>query len=115
MSDVPSADVQVVLSTAPDLESATKLVHTLVEERLAACGNVLPGATSIYRWEGAIHRDSEVLVVLKTHSGVAAELLRRAGELHPYDVPELLVLPVVDGDPAYLRWVVGETGLGDVL
>ena len=102
-------DVRVVLTTAPDLRTAADLVEKLVEERHAACGTVLPGATSIYRWEGAVQRESEAVVLLKTTAERETALIRKAKELHPYDVPELLVLPVADGDADYLAWVARET------
>ncbi len=98
-------DVRVVLMTAPNRDVAVQLVRTLVDERLAACGNVLPGLVSIYRWEGDVQEDPEALVILKTHTGALDALLRRAPELHPYDVPELLALPVMEGLPSYLAWV----------
>lgn len=110
---MPSTDVCVVLTTAPDLETATSLVEQLVEARHAACGTVFPGATSVYWWKGSIQRESEVVIILKTSLGAQAELLRRTKEIHPYDVPELIVLPVTGGDLAYLDWVLGETALDD--
>lgn len=98
-------DVRVVLMTAPSRDVAVELVRTLVDERLVACGNVVPGLVSVYRWEGEVQEDLEVLVILKTHTGTLPELLRRAPELHPYEVPELLSLPVMEGLPSYLAWV----------
>jgi len=99
------ADVVSVLMTAPGADAAEAIVRRLVDERLVACGNVLPGAASIYRWEGTVHRDEEAVVVLKTTRPVLPRMLARATELHPYDVPELLVQPVVGGSGAYLDWV----------
>lgn len=101
------ADVQVILMTAPSVEVATELVRALVEERLAACGNVVPGLISIYRWQGAVQRDSEVLVILKTAAEMVPALLVRAPELHPYEVPEVLALQVTAGYGPYLEWVRG--------
>ncbi len=94
--------------TAPDPEVAAGIARTLVSERLAACGNVIPGLTSIYRWEGVVQEDPETLLVLKTPRERVAALIRRIGELHPYDVPEVLSLPVEEGLPAYLSWVESE-------
>jgi periplasmic divalent cation tolerance protein len=91
--------------TAPGNAEAEAVVRTLVEERLIACGNIIPGAVSIYRWEGEVHRDAESVVVLKTVRRLLPTMLERAGQLHPYDVPELLVHDVVDGAGAYLEWV----------
>jgi periplasmic divalent cation tolerance protein len=83
--------------------------RTLVEERLAACANVLPGLTSIYRWQEKICRDPEVLVLLKTRRSCFPKLARRVRELHPYSVPEIVALPVALGSPAYLAWVAAST------
>ncbi len=99
------ATTRVVLMTAPDREVAERIVRTLVEERLVACGNLVPGITSIYRWQGAIECDAEVLAILKTSADRVSTLLARASELHPYEVPELLVLPVEGGYLPYLEWV----------
>lgn len=96
---------RVVLMTAPDAGVAESLARSLVEEGLAACATLIPGAVSIYRWQGAVERQEEVQVILKTGAARVETLLARAAELHPYDVPELLVLPVVAGLPAYLAWV----------
>jgi periplasmic divalent cation tolerance protein len=93
----------------PSREVAEKLGRTLVEERRAACANIVPGLTSIYRWEGKICRDREALVILKTRRSRVAALSRRVRELHPYSVPEIIALPVVLGSPAYLTWVVEST------
>ncbi len=95
----------VVLVTAPSADAAAALARTLVEEELAACGNVVPAIRSIYRWEGKIHDDAEALLVLKTERRLVPALKARLPELHPYQVPELLVLPVEDGLVAYLEWV----------
>ena len=97
--------VLVVLVTAPDTEVARRIASRLVEERLAACGNVVPGVTSLFRWEGAVRDEPEVLLVLKTSAGSLERLEARVRELHPYDVPEVLALPAVGGSEAYLDWV----------
>jgi periplasmic divalent cation tolerance protein len=98
--------IKVALVTLPDAAAAEALVARLVEEGVVACGNIVPGLTSIYRWQGAVERASEVLVVFKTTAGGAERLVRRVPELHPYDVPEVLVLPVETGNGPYLQWVV---------
>jgi periplasmic divalent cation tolerance protein len=95
----------IVLSTFPADQDAAALAHALVEERLAACVNVLPPMTSIYRWEGAVERASEHQLVMKTTAGRVEALKARIAELHPYDVPEILVLSVTDGAASYLKWV----------
>lgn len=99
----------VVLTTCPDEETARGIAHALVEERLAACANILPGATSIYRWEGRIETAGECLVILKTRNAKLDDLAARLAALHPFEVPELLALPVERGAAAYLRWMVEET------
>jgi periplasmic divalent cation tolerance protein len=98
-------DVAVALTTAPSNEVAERLACTLVDEGLAACVNLVPGVVSIYRWEGQRERAQEILCVIKTRLGAVDRLRARLVELHPYQVPELVVLEVTDGLPAYLGWV----------
>ncbi len=100
--------VRVVLVTAP-ATAAPGLARALVEERLVACANLNPGMVSVYRWEGAIQEDGETLMILKTVASKIERLQERIGELHPYDLPEILVLNVCGGSPAYLSWVERET------
>lgn len=99
------ADVLLVLVTTPSAEVAAGLARALVEARLAACGNVVPGLRSIYRWEGAVCDEAEALLVLKTtrarFEALRDEVLRR----HPYEVPEVVALPLEAGSEAYLAWV----------
>ena len=104
MSD-DTAQVLTILMTAPDAGEGERIVRSLLEKRLLACGNIIPGVLSLYRWEGEVHRDHEVLVVMKTTDDKAQELIETAAELHPYDVPELLVQPVAGGSTDYLNWV----------
>lgn len=96
---------RVVLVTAPSAEAGTAIGRTLVDERLAACVNVVPGLTSIYRWQGQREEASECLLVIKTDAARYAALERRVLELHPYSVPEVLALPVETGAPAYVQWM----------
>ena len=103
-----TSEVRTVLVTAPDMETAERLGGTLVEEGLAACANLLPGVVSLYRWEGEMQRDQEVLVILKSTAAATERLRARVDELHPYDVPEVLAFPVVAGHEPYLRWVTDE-------
>lgn len=98
---------RVVLMTAPDAQVAESLARTLVEEGVATCATLIPGVVSIYRWLGEVERQEEVQVILKTGADRVPALLERAAHLHPYEVPELLVLPVAGGLPAYLAWVEG--------
>jgi len=103
------ATVMVVLTTLPDAPAAELLAERLLEERLVACANILPGARSVYRWEGQVRRDDEVVVILKTTRAILPRLRQRFPELHPYDVPELVAMDVVEGAAGYLDWVRSET------
>lgn len=105
----PASDVVVVLSTLPADERGPAVARTLVDERLAACVNLVPGLRSIYRWQGAVCDDGETLAVIKTTRARLPALLARLPALHPYEVPEAVVLPVTDGLRPYLAWVVSET------
>ncbi len=100
--------LRLVLVTAPDAEAGARLGRALVDERLAACVNVVPGLRSIYRWEGEIQDDAEVLLLVKTRADRLENLTTRVRELHPYDVPEVLVLAVDGGSADYLDWVRAE-------
>jgi periplasmic divalent cation tolerance protein len=103
--------MRVVLITAPP-ERAEALATALVEERLVACVNLVPGVTSIYFWEGKLCRDGETLLVAKTRPERLPALIRRVRELHPYAVPEVIALPVQEGNPDYVAWVEGGTAEG---
>jgi periplasmic divalent cation tolerance protein len=106
---VSGTEVRVVLVTAPDAACGEELARALVEERLAACVNLLPGVRSFYRWQGQVQGDDEVLLVVKTRADRGAALAARVKELHPYDLPEVLELPSTGGSEAYLDWVRTET------
>ncbi len=101
----PQRPVAVVMVSGPDLSSMRELATTVVSERLAACANVLPGAVSIYRWEGRLETADEVMVILKTVPSRAVHLEQRITELHPYEVPEVVVLTSTGGSKAYADWV----------
>jgi len=105
----PESGVRVVFATAPDAEVGARLARALVTERLAACVNLVAGVRSIYRWQGKVHDDAEVLLVIKTTEGRLAELCARVAALHPYELPELLALPAVGGSADYLAWVAEES------
>jgi periplasmic divalent cation tolerance protein len=102
-------DALVVLVTAPTPERAAEIARAVVEERLAACGNVVPGLRSIYRWEGKVQEDAEALLVLKTTRARFEALRDRVLALHPYEVPEVIALPVEAGSARYLAWIGAET------
>jgi periplasmic divalent cation tolerance protein len=99
----------IVLTTLGTSADAGAFAERLVEERLAACVNVLPEMDSTYRWDGQVQKERERQVVIKTTTGRLDELKRRIAELHAYEVPELLVLPVIDGSVSYLSWVASMT------
>ncbi len=102
-------DALLVLTTLPNSEAAIELARHLVNERLAACANLLPAVRSIYRWQGNVQDENEVLVLLKTKQDHFERLKARILELHPYEVPEVLALPVEQGYSAYLQWITRET------
>jgi periplasmic divalent cation tolerance protein len=102
-------DAVVVLTSVATADAATTLVRALLERRLIACGTILPAARSLYRWEGEVADEAEVVVLLKTRRDRVAAIKRAFDELHPYDVPELLSLGVEDGARAYLAWLGTET------
>ncbi len=95
----------VVLMTTGSQEEAERIAQALVAEMLAACVNLVPGVTSVYRWQGQVQRDQEWLLLAKTQRPVLDELVRRVQALHSYDVPEIIALPLVGGSEAYLRWI----------
>ncbi len=102
-------NVLIVLTNCPDAEVADRLARTLVEQKLAACVNRLPAVDSVYRWQGAIERAVEVPLLIKSTRERLPEIQEAIRALHPYEVPEIVAIPVVAGLPAYLRWVVDET------
>jgi len=101
-----TGDVVVALTTAPTAEVAGEIARALVAEKLAACVNIVPGVRSIYAWKGEICDEGEVLCVMKTRSDRVEALRARLVALHPYEVPELVVLGVADGHAPYLEWVL---------
>lgn len=102
-------DVILVLVTAPSTDKAAELARALVEEGLAACGNILPGLRSIYRWEGKVQDEAEVLLLLKTRAALFEPLRARIVALHPYQVPEVLRIDVAEGHAPYLTWILDST------
>jgi periplasmic divalent cation tolerance protein len=104
-----SSDARVVLCSVPSEEVALTLANTLVEEQLVACVNIVPNVRSIYRWQGKVEDDRELLLVMKTRAERYAELETRVRALHPYEVCELLALDVDAGSAPYLAWLRAET------
>lgn len=105
-------DAVLVLTTLGNEEDAGIFVKSLLERRLIACGTISSSVRSIYRWENKVADEQEVMVTLKTRSACLDSLNQAFEELHPYKLPELLVVPVAAGLPKYLEWIAGETGLG---
>ena len=99
----------VVLVSCPSPEKAAEIARALVEERLAACGSVVPAVRSIYRWEGKVQDDAEALLVVKTAGDRFEALRARVQALHPYEVPEVIALPVEQGNAPYLDWIATST------
>ncbi len=108
---MPTTDALVVLTTVATTDEALALVRALLDRRLIACGTLLPGARSLYRWKDQIADETEVVVLLKTRGARVDALTAAFGELHPYKVPELLALPVTAGADKYLGWIDKETSL----
>ena len=104
-----TADYVLALTTLPADADAGEFGRTLVDERLAACVNLLPVMESIYRWEGKIEFEAERQLIIKTTSDKVSDLWDRVRELHPYEVPEFVVIPIVDGNEAYLKWIRDST------
>ena len=101
----------VVMTTVASADEAVTLIKTLLERRLIACGQIIPGVRSLYRWNGKIADETEVIVYLKTRAARLDSLEIAFAELHPYKVPELLALPVTGGLSKYLGWITSETSL----
>jgi periplasmic divalent cation tolerance protein len=103
-------DFIVVLITVPSSEVGERIAAALLEKKLAACVNILPGVTSIYTWNGAVQKDQELMLVVKTRADLFHDRLVPAVKaVHPYEVPEIIALPVLMGSPDYLDWIAAET------
>ncbi len=100
-----------VISTLPDREHAEKLARVLIDQKLAACVNILPAATSVYRWQGKVETASETIVLIKTTMARYPALESAIKTQHPYELPEIIAVPLVAGLPAYLAWVETETSI----
>ena len=113
VSQEPAVSALVCFCTCPDAATAQRIADALVEERLAACVNVLPGLRSVYRWQGVVERADEVLLLAKTMSGRLDALTARLTALHPYELPEVVAVEVAGGLAAYLDWVAEQTRAGE--
>lgn len=101
-----------IYATFPDAKTAEAAAHSLVEAGLAACVNILPGMVSIYRWQGAVQRADECVVLIKTRQSMAEAAIADATRHHPYDTPAFVVLPIIGGAARYLDWILSSTSLG---
>ncbi|GMH39228.1 hypothetical protein BSKO_07126 [Bryopsis sp. KO-2023] len=106
MTDASGQDLIAVYVTVPDMETGRKIGGELVAKKMAACVNVIPGLTSIYYWEGKVNEDSELLLMIKTRKAKLEALTEAVNSLHPYDVCEIIAVPIVGGSDPYLKWVV---------
>ncbi len=113
MVNHPATDCVIAVTTLGSVEEAKALVRRLVDSRVIACGTILEGAVSIYRWEGKVVESTEAVVLLKTQRQRWGDLLEAVERDHPYDVPELLQLPVEAGLDRYLEWVKAETSVAE--
>ncbi|MFZ0391689.1 MAG: divalent-cation tolerance protein CutA [Calditrichia bacterium] len=98
-------DFILAFCTVPDLNTAEKIGEVLVEEKLAACCNIIPGLTSIYRWKEKVEKEPELLLIIKSVHSLLTSLEDRIKEMHPYEVPEIIAMPLMDGSNDYLKWV----------
>lgn len=112
MTEAEPADLVAIYATFPDIETAEATGSELVEMRLAACANILPAMRSIYRWNGAIERDDEVVAIVKTRRALVDAVTAAIVARHPYDTPAVVAFPIVAGAEAYLDWVRAETADG---
>jgi len=101
--------VQLLLTHCPDVVSAESIARAVVSEHLAACVNIVPGVRSVYRWQGSVHVDAETGLTIKTTADRMPALMARVRELHPHELPELIVVDIGSGLPEYLDWVVAST------
>ena len=102
-----------VVITADDAAWLAGFTRGLVEDRLAACGHTVSAIRSVYRWQGTVHDDAEARVALHTRRSLVPAIVARTAQRHPYDVPCVIALPIVDGNPGYLQWLAAETREGD--
>jgi periplasmic divalent cation tolerance protein len=100
-----SADLQIALCTVPDEKTAGQIADALVSEKLAACVNIIPSIMSVYRWNDAIEHTQEILLLIKTRASVWPLLETRILELHPYELPEIIAVPIHSGQADYIQWI----------
>jgi periplasmic divalent cation tolerance protein len=108
-----TTDICEVIITAPDADWLANFTRGLVDDHLAACGHNIAAIRSIYRWQGTVHDEGEARVALHTRATLVASIIDRANRDHPYDVPCVIAMPVIAGNPEYLQWVLDETIVRD--
>lgn len=104
-SSSSSAEYSTCITTVSKDEDARRLARSLVEKHLAACVNLVPGVQSIYEWQSTIHEDNEIILIIKTRRDSVQQVIDFVKKNHPYDVPELIELPILSGNPDYLKWI----------
>lgn len=109
MAQNPESDLVLMYTTFPDMAVATDICQKLVEERLAACANILPQMTAIYEWQGQLESEQECAVLLKTRRRLADTAMKSLKAKHPYETPAILILPVLAGDADYCEWLLDQT------
>jgi len=105
MTSMPMSDAVIVMTTVPSPDVGEEIGRALVDARLAACVNILPPMVSVYRWKGSVQRDAECQMIIKTARGRVDALQERLGDLHPYDLPECIAIPIESGSAEYLKWL----------
>jgi len=103
-------EYQIILTTCPDQDMAEKLARQLVNDNLAACVNIVPALTSIYKWKNELITGSEVLLMIKTRTGCYSDVETLISGMHPYELPEIISVPINNGLPNYLQWIDSVTG-----
>ena len=107
---MPGADaLALVYATFPTLEEAERIGGELVERRLAACVNIIPGMISIYIWQGAKHREQETVILIKTRQALADDVVAQVRALHSYDNPAVIIIPIAGGSADFLQWIAAQT------
>ena len=101
--------VAIVYTTINDIKDARKIAHTLVEEQLVACVNIIPSVESVYSWEGKIQNDEEIVIIAKTVDDNVKKTIERIKKLHSYELPDIIVLPIIGGHKEYLDYIVNQT------
>ena len=112
MDHIDDADAPLLVFTnAPDREAAIRIAEALIDQRLAACVNILAGCTSVYRWEGAVERADEIPMLIKTRAARYPEVEATILQLHPYELPEVIGVTLTQGQPDFLQWVAEQTAI----